>query len=194
MEGKRILIVDDDRTTGKVIELQLQKMGYVVVSVAKSAQLAIEDVRIHSPDLVLMDINLGTGMDGIEAADIISKDHKVPVVYVTAYADEGTLSRAKLTRPYGYINKPLRETDLRTTITLALERAQAVREAAEPALNAQSGMGKMQIVLNKDGEIIRSNAPKKNSSSTCGLKRLKTCCRKETLNILPAHETPKKHN
>lgn len=158
MEGKRILIVDDDRTTGKVIELQLQKMGYVVVSVAKSAALAIEDVRVHSPDLVLMDINLGTGMDGIEAADIISKDHKVPVVFVTAYADEGTLTRAKLTRPFGYINKPLREMDLRTTISLALERAQAAPEAVEPALNTQPGMGMMQIVLNRDGEIIRGNA------------------------------------
>jgi CheY-like chemotaxis protein/DNA-binding CsgD family transcriptional regulator len=161
MEGSRILIVDDDRTTAKVIELQLQKMGYMVVSIAKSASAAIKDSRDHSPDLVLMDINLGKGMDGIEAADIIGKEHKIPVIFVTAYADELTLTRAKQTNPYGYINKPLRETDLRTTITLALQRARAATESEVSSSNTQPEQDKLQIVLDKDGEIVRVNTAAK---------------------------------
>ncbi len=172
MEAKRILVVDDDRTTASVIKLQLQEMGYLVVSIAKSASLAIRDCKDLSPDLVLMDINLGKGMDGIEAADIISKEHKTPVIFVTAYADEQTLARAKQTGPYGYINKPLRETDLRTTISLALERAQTINEIDLTQSSAKSKTNKMQVVLNKDGEIVRSNAVTKTFLKELGLEKL----------------------
>jgi CheY-like chemotaxis protein/DNA-binding CsgD family transcriptional regulator len=159
MEGKKILVVDDDRTTAKVIELQLQNMGYVVVATAKSAALAIKQCKELSPDLVLMDINLGKGMDGVEAADIINKKFAIPVVFVTAYADEKTLARAKQTHPYGYINKPIRETDLRTTIALAIERSELAKKPALSNLDAKSPRTKMNIVLDKDGEIVRVNAP-----------------------------------
>ncbi len=161
MVEQRILVVDDDRTTARVIQLQLQKMGYPAVSIAKSASLAIQDVSKHAPDLVLMDINLGKGMDGIDAADIISKDHKTPVIFVTAYADEKTLARAKLTNPYGYINKPLRETDLRTTIALAFERAQAANETDVSTTNTLPLKDRMQMVLDEHGDIIRVSPPLK---------------------------------
>ena len=158
MESKRILVVDDDRTTAKVIELQLQNMGYVVVAIAKSAALAIKQCKELLPDLVLMDINLGKGMDGVEAADLIQKKCAIPVVFVTAYADEKTLARAKQTQPYGYINKPIRETDLRTTITLALERSETTNKSGKSKLDVKPPRAKMQIVLDKEGEIVRVNA------------------------------------
>ncbi len=78
--------------------------------------------RELEPHLVLMDIRLGKGMDGIDAAEIINKHFGTPIVYVTAYADEETLGRAKLTKPAGYINKPLREKDLQTTIEIVLSK------------------------------------------------------------------------
>jgi CheY-like chemotaxis protein/DNA-binding CsgD family transcriptional regulator len=157
MGDKRILVVDDDRTTAKVIDLQLQNMGYVVVAIAKSAALAIKQCKELSPDLVLMDINLGKGMDGVEAADLINRKYATPVVFVTAYADEKTLARAKQTQPYGYINKPIREADLRTTITLALERSETANKPGKSNLDVKPPRTKMQIVLDKDGEIVRTN-------------------------------------
>jgi CheY-like chemotaxis protein/DNA-binding CsgD family transcriptional regulator len=158
MEGKRILVVDDDRTTAKIIELQLQKMGYDVVSITKTAASALKLCKELSPDLVLMDVNLGKGMDGIEAADIINKKLDIPVIFVTAYADEQTLTRAKQTQPYGYINKPLREIDLRTTITLALERSESAEKVALSRLERKKPRTKMYIVLDSDGELVRANA------------------------------------
>lgn len=75
-----------------------------------------------TPDLVLMDIKLGEGMDGIDAAEVISKHLNILIVFVTAHADDNILSRAKLSEPAGFINKPLREKDLKTTIELALTK------------------------------------------------------------------------
>jgi len=119
---KKILIVDDDRTTASVMELYLKEFDYKVSGIATNGIEAIEMTRELEPHLVLMDIRLGKGMDGIDAAEIINKHFGTPIVYVTAYADEETLGRAKLTKPAGYINKPLSEKDLRTTIEITLSK------------------------------------------------------------------------
>lgn len=150
MPGERILIVDDDRTTGKVIEMQLNSLGYAVVGLARSGDEAVRQVAASTPDLVLMDINLGRGMDGIDAADLILRHHHTPVIYVTAHADENTLERAKRTSPYGYINKPIRPTDLRTTISLALDRAR--RKVAEPVV-PESKPWKVRVNFSATGRI-----------------------------------------
>ena len=122
MSKKRILIVDDDRTTVSVIRLYLEDYGYEVADTALNGKDAIEMARSMRPDLVLMDIYLGKGLDGIDAAEIITKHFKIPVVFVTVHADKATLERAKFIEPAGFINKPLRETDLRTTIEFALAK------------------------------------------------------------------------
>lgn len=154
MPGERILIVDDDRTTGKVIEIQLSNLGYSVIGFARSGNEAIKQVEESTPDLVLMDINLGRGMDGIDAADVILREHRTPVIYVTAYADEATLERAKRTSPYGYINKPIRPTDLRTTISLALDRA---RRGAAEANKGKSKPWKIEVQYSAEGELSPVN-------------------------------------
>ncbi|MBI2992794.1 MAG: response regulator [Gammaproteobacteria bacterium] len=137
MAGKRIFIVDDDRTTAKVIELQLKGMGYAVVGHARTSAEAVRGIEAQNPDLVLMDINLGRGSDGIDTASAIQRERAIPVIYVTAYSDESTLERARISHPFGYINKPLRPDDLRTTIALALDRAATMR--AEEVEDAKSG-------------------------------------------------------
>ena len=152
MAHEQILIVDDDRTTGKVIELQLSKMGYTVAGLARSGSEAVSHVRRNPPDLVLMDINLGRGMDGIDAAYTIMKQHNTPVVYVTAYSDEVTLERAKQTNPYGYINKPIRVNDLRTTISLALDRAAAMAASAQSGVN-DPDLWRVHITCNSYGLV-----------------------------------------
>ncbi len=63
-----------------------------------------------------MDIRLENGMDGIEAAEQIRNQLDIPVVFLTAYADQATLARAKITEPFGYILKPFEERELQSTI------------------------------------------------------------------------------
>jgi len=136
MPQAKILIVDDDRTTATVIKLQLQNLGYQVPAIATSAGEAIDLARQHLPALILMDIQLGEGTDGIEAANMIQHELAIPIIYVTAHADQQTFQRAKRSRPLGYINKPLRENDLRTTLGLALDQIEQRRLlTAEEALS-----------------------------------------------------------
>lgn len=133
-------MVDDDRTTAAVIRLQLQNLGYQVLALAGDSLQAIKCAREQHPDLVLMDIQLGEGPDGIDVAQTIQDELAIPIIYVTAHADSETFARAKLSRPLGYINKPLRENDLRTTLELALEQIQqrhmlTAEQALSEALN-----------------------------------------------------------
>ncbi len=120
MTAKKILVVDDDATTAIVMQLYLRNFGFHVPTIAKSASEAISMAKAERPDLVLMDIRLGGGLDGIDAAEVIIERIGIPVVYVTAYSDEATLERAQLSNPVGFINKPLREKDLKTTLRFAL--------------------------------------------------------------------------
>lgn len=122
MSGERILIVDDDQTTASVMQLYLENFGFIVADVACSGAEAIEKTKKLKPDLVLMDIRLGKGLDGIETAEVIMQKLQIPVIYVTAYSDEETLERAQMTNPYGFINKPLRDIDLKTTVRFALDK------------------------------------------------------------------------
>lgn len=140
MSRAKILVVDDDRTTATVIKLQLQNLGYQVPAPVNSATQAISSAREHQPDIVLMDIHLGEGPDGIDAAKTIQQEFSIPVIYVTAHADDQTFQRAKRSQPLGYINKPLRENDLRTTLELALQQIQqrkllTAEQALTEALN-----------------------------------------------------------
>ncbi len=122
MSEEKILIVDDDHTTANVMQLYLENFGFVVSAIARSGAEAIEHTKNLKPDLILMDVNLGKGLDGIDTAEIIIKNFHTPVIYVTSHNDEKTLERAQLTNPYGFINKPLRDTDLKTTVRFALDK------------------------------------------------------------------------
>src|SRR5690606_750558 len=85
-----------------------------------SGEKAIEEIEDNRPDLVLMDIMLKGQMTGIDAANVIKERFGVPVIFLTAYADDNTLSKAKITEPYGYIIKPFKEKELQTTIEMAI--------------------------------------------------------------------------
>lgn len=119
---KKILIVEDDRTTALIEKLYLEELGYQITKIVANGEQAIEMTGKLKPDLVLMDIKLGKGMDGIDAGEVINKEFGIPVVLVTAYTDEALLERAMLTKFAGYINKPIREKDLLATIEIALSK------------------------------------------------------------------------
>jgi signal transduction histidine kinase len=134
MAAEKILVVEDERVVARDIEKRLKKLGYVVTLTVASGEEAIKKTAETRPDLVLMDIQLKGEMDGIEAAERIRTDFDIPVIYLTAFADEETLQRAKATEPFGYILKPFDERDLHTAIEIAFRRRlaeAAVRVALE---------------------------------------------------------------
>ena len=123
-----ILVVEDESIVRKDIERSLTKMGYNVVAQADNGEKAIELAHEFKPQIALMDIMLKGDMTGIEAAAKIKEDIDIPVIFLTAYADEATLSKAKITEPHGYILKPFKEIDLHTTIEMALHKHKKERE------------------------------------------------------------------
>lgn len=115
----KILIVEDEFLVAADIEESLVQMGYEVQACVASGYAAIEEVERSLPDLILMDIRLKGDMTGIEAAKKILQKNNVPVIYLTANADLGTIEQAKVSLPYGYITKPYSEKDLRTNIEIS---------------------------------------------------------------------------
>ncbi len=122
MDKARIMVVEDEGIIAHTIAKQLTDMGHTVVAIAYSGEDAVEKARELHPDLVLMDIVLAGEMDGIEAAEEIKAIEDIPVVYLTAYADEETLHRAKISGPSAYVLKPVEEKQLQVAVELALHR------------------------------------------------------------------------
>lgn len=122
MSQKKILIVEDESIIAEDISDSLISLGYRITGMVYSGEEAIEAAAQFRPDLVLMDVNLQGEIDGITAAAEIRSRFQIPVVYLTAYADENTLRRVNATKPFGYIVKPFEEKSLHTTIQLALHR------------------------------------------------------------------------
>lgn len=120
MSKVNILIVEDESIIAKDIQHSLKKIGYNVVEICATGEDAIRAAEDFKPDLVLMDIMLKGELSGIEAAFQIREKYHIPVIYLTAYADESTLNKAKVSEPYGYIIKPFKEIDLRTSIEMSL--------------------------------------------------------------------------
>lgn len=120
MDQIRVLIVEDDIFIAQDIREHLEGMDYFVSGVAYDADEALVQLAENSPDIVLLDINLGEGKDGIEIATIIRDQYQLPFVFLTSYASKSVLDRAKPTRPMGYIVKPFDEKDLFSTLEIAL--------------------------------------------------------------------------
>ena len=124
MTEARIMIVENEGIVAIDLRNTLRCLGYDIPAIVASGEDAITKAAEIRPDLILMDIRLRGQMDGIEAAEQIYNRFDIPTIYLTAYTDETTLRRAKMTNPYGYLAKPFAEKELRTTIELALYKRQ----------------------------------------------------------------------
>ncbi|MDH3349054.1 MAG: response regulator [Desulfobulbaceae bacterium] len=120
---ERILVVEDEGIIALDIQSRLQRLGYDVPEIAVSGEAAVEMSRKLQPDLILMDITLGGKIDGVEAAIIIKKSLNVPIVFLTANADDATFERAKSVAPHGYVLKPFEERELHIAIDVALYKS-----------------------------------------------------------------------
>jgi PAS domain S-box-containing protein len=155
-----ILIVEDDFVIAKVLAESLQELGYQVAGIVSTGEEAVErSAKVH-PDLVLMDIRLKGEMDGIEAGEQISGDLHIPIVYLTAYSDERTVERAKITEPYGYLIKPFTDTELKTTLEMAIykhRREKREREKGEWFLETLMAISDGIITTNPEGQVTFMN-------------------------------------
>ncbi len=170
MSGAKLLVVEDDSTTASIMQLKLQRFGYEVSSLASTADEAIEQAASFKPELILMDIRLGKGGDGIEAAAIIKDRYKIPVVFVTSHSDKKTLERAKNAAPLGYINKPLRDDDLKTTVALALDKLKTLsKQETNTEKNKENDTNAIEIVCQSNGSIRDYNIGARHAMKTMEL-------------------------
>ena len=131
MIQSKILIVEDDRIVARDIQQQLARIGHVAVGITARGEDVATLVLENRPDLVLMDIRLEGKLDGIDVAHQIHERSGIPVIFLTAYADEETVRRARVTEPFGYLLKPFEDSQLRTTIEMALYKHAAERKLRE---------------------------------------------------------------
>lgn len=131
MNERRVLVVEDELIVARDLQLTLQRLGYDCPKVAGSAAEALRTAADHCPDLVLMDIHLPGDLDGIDCARALREGFDVPVVFLTAYSDPDTLSRAAAIGSHGYLVKPVRTDELRTTIEVSLYKHQMDRRLKE---------------------------------------------------------------
>jgi two-component system, response regulator PdtaR len=165
MTSAVILVVEDERITAEDIRTGLKLAGYHVPVIVSSGEEAVKQAGKIKPDLVLMDIKLEGEMDGIDAACEIRKLYDIPVIYLTAYSDDKTVQRAKLTEPSGFlvkghgiINKPFEESELHAAIEITLYRHQMEKEHDQLSTTMLQNVSEAVIATNSAGKIRFINA------------------------------------
>ncbi len=157
----KILIAEDELIVAENIARNLKQQGYEVVAIVDSGEAAIAEALRNQPDLVLMDIMLQGEIDGIQATATMNAQRLLPVIYMTAYADDATLERAKLTEPYGYLVKPFKPHDLKTSIEVALQKYQSdiliKRQYTAQLQDIEGRLGYLTALLDRDS---RTDDPK----------------------------------
>jgi PAS domain S-box-containing protein len=165
MSKAKILIVEDEKIVAMDIQKSLESMGYHVCAMASSGEEAVQKAGETKPDLALMDIVLKGKMDGIQTAEQLSARFKTPIVYLTAYDDDNTLQRAKITTPYAYITKPFNDRELHIAIEMALYKSQAetrIRRTEKWLAAILKSVGDGVIASDKEGRITFMNQTAEN--------------------------------
>ena len=164
---KKILVVEDEIIIAEGLQKKLRTMGYDIIGTVSSGEEAIKKVKENNPDLILMDIVIHGEIDGIETAAQIHSLFDIPVVYLTAYADENTMERAKITEPFGYLIKPFKDRELQITIEVALykhemekrlrENDRSLREKNQWLIAVIESIGDAVIATDPEGKIRLMN-------------------------------------
>ncbi len=120
MANIQVLIVEDEPLIAEDIREYLSNVDYTVLDIAYNKSQALNVLERQTPDMILLDINLGGNLDGIEIAHLINQKYQLPFIFLTSYAHKSILDQVKVTRPLGYIVKPFTEKDLFSSIEIAL--------------------------------------------------------------------------
>lgn len=152
----KVLVVEDESIVSKDIQNTLTKLGYQVIGAASTGEKALSLAKNEMPEIVLMDIMLKGDLNGIETAKMVKASYNIPVIFLTAYADEATLNKAKLAEPYGYIIKPFKEQDLQATIEVALYKFEKDQEANTAAIsNVKEEFNDGFIFVKSNGKLLK---------------------------------------
>jgi diguanylate cyclase (GGDEF)-like protein/PAS domain S-box-containing protein len=149
---KNILIVEDERIIALDLKFRLEKFGFSVIGIVSTGKKAVETASEKNPDIALMDIMLDGEMDGIDTALQLQHDFGIPSIFITAYADDETITRAEKANPLGYILKPFKERELYTTVHMALNKNRVDRELKKQRILFSS-------ILNSVGDGILAVDP-----------------------------------
>jgi PAS domain S-box-containing protein len=156
----KLLIVEDEPIVALDLQQEVEQLGCEVVALAESADEALVAAEICRPDLALMDVRIVGSMDGIQTARLLRTAYDVPVIFLTSYSDESTISRAVKEMPYGYLTKPFKSRELKASLSVALHKAQLDaneraehRELAAAVSSVPAGL----IALSPDGAIKLMN-------------------------------------
>lgn len=121
----KVLIVEDETVIAAGISVDLDELGYEVTGMVTRAEQALAHCRQTPPDVILLDIKLKGEMDGIQLAHQLNEEIDIPIIFLTANADEATFNRAKETLPFAFLSKPYKKLDLQRTLALVVSRLQA---------------------------------------------------------------------
>jgi PAS domain S-box-containing protein len=153
-ESAKILIVEDETLIAEDLAIRLNRLGYDICGKAPSVTKALDLVKEHHPDLVIMDIALEGPMDGIEAAEKIREQWDIPVVFLTGDSNTDQVKRAGLAHPFGYLLKPFQDRDLRINVEMALYVAHADKERRKAEQALQESEAKYRLLADNARDII----------------------------------------
>lgn len=153
-----VLVVEDESIVALDIQHRLVSMGYRVAGPASTGVEALAEVARARPDIALMDIRLRGSMSGIEIAERLVAEYDLPVVYLTAYADQATVERARISHPFGYVIKPFEDRELNITIEIALYRHKVERQLRENEAQLRRHRNELEVrVAERTAELTRAN-------------------------------------
>ena len=160
MKKTKVLIVEDEGILSMDMAQSLEAMGYEVIDAVPSGEEAIQLLEKGEPDLILMDVQLSGELDGIQAAELINKSHNIPIIYISGHTDELTLSRAKVTGPYGYITKSFNYNELNTTMEMVIYKNELQKKVVENEYLLDATLDNIEdavITVDTDGNIMYMN-------------------------------------
>ena len=146
MSKNSILIVEDEAILAADLSERLKKNEYQVIGIASSAKQALDIIQDTRPDVVLMDIKIQGDKDGIETAGDIHERYDIPVIYLTAYSNKSLLERAKITEPFGYLVKPVDNSQLTACIEMALYKAKMEAERARLIQELETALNEIKVL------------------------------------------------
>jgi len=156
LERTRVIIADDESLLRMDLQETLTELGYLVIGQVGDGQSAINMARELEPDVVIMDIKM-PGVDGIEAAKILTEERIAPVVLLTAYSQKDLIERAKDAGVVGYLVKPFREADLSPAIELALARFEEFRTLEKEVENLNEALETRKKVEKAKGILMEKH-------------------------------------
>ncbi len=161
MSGKvKILVVEDEAVVAEDLKQTLIGMGYDVPAVVCSGELFLDTTEEEQPDLILMDISLGRGDDGITVAERLCARFDIPMIYLSSHADDVTFQRSLLTGPFAFLLKPFDSLRLRQTIEIALAKhtvEKRLKESSEHYRTIFDVSGSAMMIVDEDGTIAMVN-------------------------------------